>query len=637
MEIDLEARIVQLLLRAARHRKLVPYGRFHAIFPLALPLSRRYIALEHAAASICNLQLADYASLLCTDSGLPGPDFYARFRRLHAERYYTVLGADRNRKLRLVEKQRFAGEVREQVYRHARAAEAAAPSSAPGEAVAADDRTAAHPARQAMQSLALTTRTLCAAVVVAATAAICSSAAAQSVDTRIGKIELIEGVPANAAVVQKLFDESDFQRAAQAYVWALPIVGFAQWQADARSVFGAKDTDMVIYESVQDKFGILTANATTPYIVGLPDLSKTGPLVIDYPAGNSAGGIGDFWQRPLTDLGETGPDQGKGGKYLVVGPGQAVPEANGYRVIHSPTVNIFVAFRALDADPAKADALIQKFHLYPYADRTSPASTRFLRPDGRKWSQVPPRGLAYWERLDDIVQREPVLERDRVMMGLLQPVGIEKGKPFAPDERQRKILEEGAQVGELFAQANAFDSRAPGSQYRPGAQWRYVIGFDASQESKYYTAVDARAEYFYQAVTTSNGMTTKTPGVGQAYLGVYRDKSDQVLDGSKNYVLHVPANPPAKLFWSLTVYDTDQRVLIDNGKGIAGKSSREELVKNADGTVDLYVGPDAPAGKEKNWIPSVPRKAWFAMFRLYGPLQPYFDAAFALPDFERVN
>lgn len=135
----------------------------------------------------------------------------------------------------------------------------------------------------------------------------------------------------------------------------------------------------------------------------------------------------------------------------------------------------------------------------------------------------------------------------------------------------------------------------------------------------------------------SNGMTTRSPGVGQAYLGAYTDASGAVLDGNKNYVIRVPANPPAKLFWSLTIYDADQRVLIDNGKGIADKSSRQQLVKNDDGSIDLYVGPTSPPGKEKNWIPSVPDKAWFAYFRLYGPLQPYFDSAFALPDFQLVQ
>lgn len=481
-------------------------------------------------------------------------------------------------------------------------------------------------------------RTTMNGLAVAAFLCVSGRAFSQTVDTHIGKIELTEGIPADLSVVQKLFDESDFQRACQAYIWALPIVGFAQWQHEQRTVFGAKDTDMMIYVSVPDKLGILTANATTPYVLGFPDLSKTGPLVVDYPAGNSAGGVGDFWQRPLTDMGETGPDKGKGAKYLIVGPGQVVPAgAKGYRLVHSPTFDITVAFRALDADQDKANALIQKFHLYPYANRTAPEPTRFLRPEGRRWSQVPPRGMAYWERLADIVNREPVMDRDRVMMAMLRPLGIEKGKPFAPDDRQREILTNGAQVGELFAQANAFNSRTPGSRYRDGAQWRYVILFDPMQEAQFYTQVDERADYFYEAVTSSKGMVTKTPGVGQAYLGAYRDGNGRVLDGSKDYVLHVPANPPAKLFWSLTVYDTDQRVLIDNPQHIADKSSRQDLLKNPDGSVDVYVGPNAPAGKEKNWIASIPGKAWFAYFRLYGPTQPYFDRAFDLPDFQVVN
>ena len=157
MEIAFEARIAQLLLRAARHRKLVPYGAFHAIFPPNLSLNRRYAALEHTAASLCDLQLADYASLLCTDSGLPGPDFYARFRRLHAERYYAVLGADRNRKLRLVEKQRFAREAREQVYGHARAAREELSAEAQGALEVAAARTSARPVRNAALGVALVT------------------------------------------------------------------------------------------------------------------------------------------------------------------------------------------------------------------------------------------------------------------------------------------------------------------------------------------------------------------------------------------------------------------------------------------------------------------------------------------------
>ena len=220
---------------------------------------------------------------------------------------------------------------------------------------------------------------------------------------------------------------------------------------------------------------------------------------------------------------------------------------------------------------------------------------------------------------------------------MLKPLGIEKGKTFEPDARQRRILEEGARVGELMAQVKSFTKREANARYRPETRWDYVILLDPSQEAATYSELDERADYTYEAVTTTKGMVTRTPGVGQAYLGAYQDGDGHWLDGGKSYRLRVPANPPAKLFWSLTVYDADQRVLIDNGRDIADRSSRQDLVRNADGSVDIHVGPAAPKGFEKNWIPSVPGRAWFAYFRLYGPLQPYFDRTFALPDFVPVT
>jgi hypothetical protein len=464
-----------------------------------------------------------------------------------------------------------------------------------------------------------------------------ASGDASTVKTPIGDIPLSFGLPADKDTVARLYDEMDFQRATQAYIWALPIVGFAEWQASTRQALGAGDTDLVIYQSVKDKLGILTANATTPYIGGFPDLSKTGPLVIDYPNGATAGGVGDFWQRPITDMGETGPDKGKGARYLIVGPGQKVPDLKGALVIHSPTNNVFFAFRVLDPDPQKAKALIASVRLYPYADREKPKPTKLITPDGRAWSQVPPRGFAYWERLNDIIQREPVLERDRVMMAMLRPLGFEKGKPFQPDERQKKILTDGAVMGELMAQANSFDTREDGARYRPDANWEYVIMFDPFQEASTYTQIDQRAKYFYEAVTTTKGMVTKIPGVGQAYLAAHADADGHWLDGGKAYTLHVPAGVPAKLFWSVTVYDSLTRVLVDNPQQVADRSSRTDIVKNSDGSVDLYFGPSAPAGHEKNWIPTIPGKAWFAYFRFYGPLQPYFDRSWKLNDIAQTG
>ncbi|HKT99282.1 MAG TPA: hypothetical protein VJS30_22575 [Paraburkholderia sp.] len=120
MNQELDEKVGRLLRRAASRRGLVAYGAFHALFAQSVPLHERYEKLEAAAAVLCEPRVADYASLLATASGLPGPDFYLRFRRLHAERYYATLGADRHRMLKLAEKRQFASEERERVYDHYR-------------------------------------------------------------------------------------------------------------------------------------------------------------------------------------------------------------------------------------------------------------------------------------------------------------------------------------------------------------------------------------------------------------------------------------------------------------------------------------------------------------------------------------
>jgi hypothetical protein len=456
-------------------------------------------------------------------------------------------------------------------------------------------------------------------------------------DSRIGKITFDLGFPSKESVA-KLYDELDFQRACQAYIWALPLVGFAEWQQSAAKSLGASDLDYVIYLSVEDKLGILTPNATTPYTLALPDLSKTGPLVVEVPPGPSAGAVLDFWQRPITDTGFAGPDKGEGGKYLILPPGAPDIQAEGYRVFRSPTVNIFAGHRALDPDPAKADAWVNKLRLYPYAQRDNPPATRFVKPEGRQWSQIPPRGLTYWERLADILEREPVAERDRFFMAMLAPLGIEKGKPFQPNARQKNLLEQATFTGEAMAMAISFDKRTEGARYRPDSNWQYVIMLDPSQESKYYSQLDERADCFYQAVTSSKGMVSKTPGIGQAYLGAYEDHKDgSRFDGGKSYRLHVPPNAPAKQFWSVTLYDVDTRSFIVTEEQITDRSSRLDLVKNADGSVDIYMGPKAPKGFEKNWIPTVPGRGWFSIFRFYAPTEAYFAKSWPLPSIERIE
>jgi hypothetical protein len=156
-----------------------------------------------------------------------------------------------------------------------------------------------------------------------------------TVDTRLGKLELTNGYP-TLATTKKLYDDLDFQRACQAFLWALPAVGFHGVHRAHLHIFGAKDGDVVLYKDLKDKAGMLTPNITTFYAMSFWNLDTQGPLVVDVPADLTAGGIFDCWQRPISDTGQTGPDKGQGAKYLVLGPNNGDVKADGFLVVRSP-------------------------------------------------------------------------------------------------------------------------------------------------------------------------------------------------------------------------------------------------------------------------------------------------------------
>jgi len=458
-----------------------------------------------------------------------------------------------------------------------------------------------------------------------------------SVASRLGPLDLERGYPTDATVA-KLFDDIDSQRACQAYLWALPLMAMQQWQSEHLARFGAGKLDYVDYLTFQDKLGLLTANATTPYIMAFPNLAETGPLVFEVPAGPTAGGFTDFWQRPITDSGQTGPDKGAGGRYLILGPDDPEMEPEGYRVFRSPTVNVWSAHRVLDPDPARAWLLIDGLQIYPYARRDAPPPTRHVSPAGRPWSGAQPRGLAYWEGLAKIIEEEPVHERDRMMMGMLQPLGIEKGRAFAPTDRQQRILVDAAATGEVMARANAYRKRFAGARVWPGGHWELSLFLrETDQEAPHHTELEERTCWFYEAVGVSVGMLGRAVGVGQVYLEAAQDDGGRWLDGGRTYRLTVPKDVPVAQFWSVTVYDNESRCFVNTGMS-PDRSSRDAIVTNADGSVDLVFGPELPAGvPQSNWIKTLPGKGWFSYFRLYGPTEAYFDRSWVLSDFQPID
>jgi hypothetical protein len=460
-------------------------------------------------------------------------------------------------------------------------------------------------------------------------------ASADTVDTHIGKLELRDGYPSKETV-EKLFDEMDFERATQAFIWALPAVGFHGLHTAHLNTFGAKDGEVVVYQSLKDKAGMLTPNLTTLYIMSFWNLAQQGPLVVEVPAGATAGGLLDIWQRPITDTGQTGPDRGGCGKYLIVPPGSDIQEMSGYIVARSPSNQVWFAARMLDRDPVAAEKMAHAHKLYAWTDRDNPPETKFVPVGGKEWSSAHPANLDYWKYLSEVIQPEPIEARDKVMFGMLVPLGIEKGKPFNPDERQKKILAEAAQVGELMARTNAFDKRFAGATVWPGTHWEYANMVELGQDDNYRTQVDERGSWFYEAIGNTVGMQGRTLNFGQVYLETSKDHDGDWLDGEKTYHLRVPANPPVVQFWSITLYDNVTRGTVITDQGAADLSSREDLFANGDGSVDVYFGPVKPA-QGQNWIKTNPGKGWFPYFRLYGPKEGYFDKSWQLNDIEKVN
>ena len=459
----------------------------------------------------------------------------------------------------------------------------------------------------------------------------------KTIDTRIGELNFESGYPSQKTV-NKLYDEMDFQRACQAYLWGLPAVGIIEWGLAHRNIFKAKNGELVAYLDFKEKLGILTPNFTTPYICTVIDIEESGPLVVEIPSGLMAGMILDVWQRVLADLGVVGPDQGKGGKYLILPPGHDKVEPQGYYVAQSPSRSVFVGIRLLDADKEKAiRELLPGIKTYKWS-KGGPGEVMPVRHAGDlKWSQMPPHGMAYWESLNKVVQSEPVMDRDRLILAQLRFLGIEKGKPFKPDAQQKKILEEAAIVGEAMAKANTSDKRVE-PPFWPGTHWKHALVVSVDQRMPNFDQFDERAAWFYEAIAVSKGMLTETPGVGQRYLAGYKDRDGNWLSGGDTYRLHIPPNPPIKQFWSVTAYDEGTRQMVITEQGRPDLSSRkEDLVKNSDGSVDVYFGPKAPKGMETNWVQTVPGEGWFTYFRFYAPTEAFFDKSWALPDFEKVT
>jgi hypothetical protein len=369
---------------------------------------------------------------------------------------------------------------------------------------------------------------------------------------------------------------------------------------------------------------------------------KDEPMVIETPP-NVLGIIDDHWFHYVADFGNAGPDKGKGGKFLILPPGYEGDVPEGYHVARTNTYGNWVIWRGFQVD-GKTEPAVETtkkiFRVYPLSQKDNPPKMNFINVSGVFHNTIHRMDYGIWEEINEVVQAEPAEGQDPELLGLLASIGIKKGQPFEPDARMKKILTEAADVGAATVRTFAARPRDEKFYYYPGERVWATPFPGGSHEFIEDGAVvlDGRAYFHFYATGITPAMTSKMVGKGSQYAMAYTDADGNSLDGSMTYKVHLSPNVPAKDFWSFTLYDNQTRAMLQTDQQFPGVSSvDEDLQQNADGSYDIFFGPEAPAGKESNWIQTVPGKGWNMLFRLYGPLESWFDKTWMPGDPELVK
>jgi Uncharacterized conserved protein len=442
------------------------------------------------------------------------------------------------------------------------------------------------------------------------------------------------------ATVQQAYDDSDLIRAIQAYKFFFPTVSLeGTWQGNLKK--GVVPNKVFAIMEANPKQVVFTPNSDTPYAGLALDLGQ-GPLVVEVPPGAVMGAVNDLNQRWVMDLGIPGPDAGKGGKHLLVPPGYTGKTPDGYYVGKPTTTRVLTLIRVIpkNGDNEGAINTIKSVKVYPLNrsnDWKDPSWVKLN--DGDFTPLAWEKNISYWTVLADVINKEPVYEAYRPYYGDLAELGIVKGKSFKPDARMKAILEKAAVIANEQMRVQSFADRSKERLAWADRKWEWAVlrpengTFDAPT----YKDLAARSKWFYQAQIESPAMFRRNEDAGSLYWLGTRDKSGAFLNGSKTYKLTVPLPVPAKLFWSVTVYDTETRSEIQTDQNVAALRSLYEL-KTAQGkSVDLFFGPQAPADKSAFWIKTNPNKGWFVYFRIYGPEKNAFNGNWKPQDFQEVS
>jgi hypothetical protein len=439
----------------------------------------------------------------------------------------------------------------------------------------------------------------------------------------------------------RLFDELDFQRAVQVYLWALPAMNIDAMRQGSEAAFGAGNHILPVWKDrLNTKTRVTTPNSDVVYAMSYLDL-KDGPFVVEVPP-KLQGMFDDFWHRPIADVGFVGPDKGQGGKYLLLPPDYKGDEPKGFFTFRSPTYRVFLFWRGFLVEGKTGDAvkLIEQTRVYPLGGKNSAPAMVFPNASEKPANMLVTQDVSYFENLKQFIDYEPVDREDFAMRGMMASLGMVKGQPFEPDERMQAILNRAADVAWKMASVQRYERRIPGTKRYEDRQYdEGFIGGSEVFEGDTYLNLDARTAFFRFAYSSSPGMVVDMVGKGSKYPLTFKDADGNFLMGENSYRLHLPTGIPAENFWAVTLYDAPTAAGVDKpGQSIPSINSQGNLKYNDDGSIDLYFGPEPPQGAPpSNYIGTNKGEGFFVVIRLYSPGQAYFDKTWKPDDLVKLN
>jgi hypothetical protein len=449
------------------------------------------------------------------------------------------------------------------------------------------------------------------------------------------------------AEAERLRDELFYQRAIHAFMTMLPALNVIGMRDGSEAAFGAGYNVLPIWKDRMDsRTWVPTPNADVIYSMSYLDLKETGPLVVAAPP-NVIGMFTDFFQRTITDVGAIGPDRARGGLYLLLPPGYEGHVPAGYHVFESSTYNVFLFFRTVMAkgehgpDPAPAVKLAEQTRIYPlWAEEKDIPPMQFPNASGKRVDMMYPVDNAYWSKLKEFIDYEPVTAITPELRGVLASIGIVKGRPFEPTERQQELLQRAVETAPKMILANRQLGRPDGrNRYYEDRQWeRAWAGGTAEWMQESYLDVDQRAVFIQYAYSSAPAMVMRTIGAGSKYPFTARDADGNFLNGSNRYRLHLPPDPPAALFWAVTVYNVTDGTMPETPQLLPSINGFDEIEKNSDGSIDLYFASEKPADvAEPNWIQTVEGRDFLVALRLYGVGVEFYDQTWKPDDIVKLN